>query len=871
MFNGSNPLMGFHIYRGTSREELVPYNYTSKNELFFNDTNVSYGVPYYYLINSYTDAGESLGDEILLGTAMGRPMPPVNVTVNPGDHYVNISWKPPKSDKGSNITQYRIERGLNLDSFYDLIIRNSNRTYYNDTFVDNRQLYYYRVFSANSIGESDPSSTVSAVPKKLPPTVNSLEYNPCDCGANLTWMRSPDPYFEHFNVYRGTRELISGGLMGYYFSNMDHTNLSHESQDMEIDFDWGFDPPLPRMGDNQYSVRWEGYLKALFSGSYTIILKVDGGVRVWIDNIPIINTWVDGWHEELSASVYLTDGEHLLKIDYFNMESRGAIRLMWAPPETETHVIPMESLFGYHITYELIAQTELNRYTDTDLEIAKAYYYYIRAENDAGESLIGNIIEIYPIGKSTPPSAFDIEMGDGVVELTWGPPSNFKGSEVFEYRIYRANGTQKVEYYANVTAEVFSFNDTDIVNGLTYFYFVTAVNDAGESTPTTSLMAVPIGRPSPPINPKVELHAEGLKVSWASPVFDGGAVLRGFNVYRSVNGGNRTFIYWVNDFLVHAHIDPDVEGGNTYNYWITALNQVGESTFSENVTIYYPVQGDDDDVDDDEDDDQDKEGTFPTGLVIGMVIGLLLLIAIAVAAFLYLRSNKEKKEELKIGPVPVGSAPGVGTDATYDIFHPDDRELDDFGQPLIRDLPTIQPNMKLPAPANGPGYPPQGYSRDGYQQGQEWLQQMPQQYQQGYPPQQGPEYQLPPEQEQYYEQLAGDYYRGQPPQQGPPGYPPRGYQENYPYPTQGVPPTGYQQGMGDREYYQQVGGGQEMGHLPPDTSMETPQGGPLEGGYYQEDLGPQGVEYLDQMQTAGNLPPGEVEEKNLRLPEGEEE
>jgi len=859
LFNGTNPLLGFRIYRGTNKDELKPYNDTSRIVHFLNDTNVSYGVRYFYLINSFTDAGESPGDELVSGIPSGRPTPPMNVTVKTGDGYVNMSWKPPLMDKGSNITQYRIERGLDLESLSDLIIRGSDRTYYNDTIVDNRQAYYYRVFAVNDVGESEPSSTVSAVPKKLPPPVNSLEYHPCDYGADLTWKRSPDPYFEHFNLYRGSRELISGGLMGYYYSNIDHTNLSHVSQDMQIDFDWGLEPPIPRMGDNEYSVRWEGFLKATHTGSHTIALRVDGGVRVWIDSIPTINTWVDGWHEELSASVYLTEGEHMLKIDYFNRESRGAIRLMWAPPETETHIIPMESLFGYHITYELIAQTELNRYTDTDLEIAKAYYYYVRAENDAGESPMGNIIEVYPIGRSGPPTAFSIELWDEVVGLKWGPPSETRGSDVLEYRIYRANGTQKVELYANVSGDVFGFNDTDIVNGLTYFYFVTAVNGAGESPGTTSIMAVPIGRPSPPTNPKVELHDEGVKASWASPVFDGGATLRGFNVYRSVNGGNRTFIYWVNDFLVHAHIDADVEEGNTYDYWITALNQVGESTFSENVSIYYPVVDTDDEVVEDEDDDRQNEGEFPTGPVIGVVV--VVLLALLIVILLIMRSRKNRKEELMIGPVPVGAPPEVGMDGTYDIFHPDGEEFDEFGQPLIRDLPTIQPDMRLPAPANGQGYPRQGYSKEGYQPGQEWIQQMPQQYQQGYPVQQEPGYQLPPEQEYYLQE-------GYPPVEEQQGYYPDGYGDSYQYSPPGVAPQEYSEGQ---EYYQQVGAGTEMGHLPPDQSGDIGQGGPLEEGYYRDGLGPGDAEYLGGMQTGGNLPPGEVEERDLRLPGSDEE
>ncbi|MGA1819932.1 MAG: PA14 domain-containing protein [Thermoplasmatota archaeon] len=790
---GTHPLLGYRIYKGDRIENITLFNDTVPGSGWFNDTEVSYGVTYHYMITAYSEAGESLSEDLLEATPMGKPTPPVNLTVHSGDRFVNISWKPPLMNKGSNITGYRLERGLDLSSYYDLIQLGPNKRYYNDTIVDNRQTYYYRIFARNEIGESLPSSNVSAVPKKTPPPVNSLAYEPIDQGAALSWNRCTDPYFHHFNVYRGTRDLISGGLMGRYYNEVDFTNLSFENQDYVVDFDWGTGPPIPRMEDSNFSIRWDGFLKAAITGSYTIIIRADGGVRVWIDNIPLIDVWKDGWHESLTASVYLINGEHQIKIEYFNQEDRAAIRLSWAPPDMETQTIPTSSLFGYYIEYELVQMTPELSYTDEELQIGRYYYYHVKAVNDAGESPLGNVIEVYVIGIPGEPRNFVLRIGDGYVNLSWEQPIELKGSRIAEYRIFRANGTDMVQFYGNVSGDTLHFNDTSVVNGLDYFYYVTAVNDAGESAPSTSLKGIPVGKPSPPRTPKAELYEGGVKVTWASPKFNGGADLMGFNVYRSVNGGNRTFVYWENDFMVQGYIDHDVSGGNTYEYWITALNEVGESEFSDNVSISLPAPP----VVDDDDDDDDvepvgNESKFPFGWVITTVV--VLLIAAAAVAFLIIRGRKRSEQELMIGPVSAETGmpmPMAGGDDTFDIFHPGGQPTP-LSQVMEEVYHSELPHQELPEqqPA-APAYDQHGSPQEGYPQ-------------QGYP------------QDQYYDQ------HGYPQE----GYPPQGYPQDQYYDQQGYPQEGYPQG----QYYDQQGYQEGQGYYSEQPPQQYPEGYYEQGG-----------------------------------------
>ena len=77
-------------------------------------------------------------------------------------------------------------------------------------------------------------------------------------------------------------------------------------------------------------------------------------------------------------------------------------------------------------------------------------------------------------------------VGDGHVNLTWNAPENDGGLTITEYRVYR-NGTK----IATVPANQLWYNDTNVDNGQTYTYYVTAVNAAGESPKSDEVQATP--------------------------------------------------------------------------------------------------------------------------------------------------------------------------------------------------------------------------------------------------------------------------------------------------------------------------------------------------------------------------------------------
>jgi hypothetical protein len=73
--------------------------------------------------------------------------------------------------------------------------------------------------------------------------------------------------------------------------------------------------------------------------------------------------------------------------------------------------------------------------------------------------------------------------GVGKVTLNWTPPADDGGSFITQYRIYRgtdALGALTILTSINVTQFMYVYVDTDVVYGSTYYYRISAVNDAGE-------------------------------------------------------------------------------------------------------------------------------------------------------------------------------------------------------------------------------------------------------------------------------------------------------------------------------------------------------------------------------------------------------
>jgi len=136
------------------------------------------------------------------------------------------------------------------------------------------------------------------------------------------------------------------GLEGQYYSGTDLANLKFTRIDPAIEFDFATKAPHPSVGTNNLSVRWSGQVKANFSEAYTFHATSDDGVRLWIDDKLVIDSWIDRAPVEDNAVVNLTAGmRYNIKMEYFQGGGSAIVRLMWSSRSTPKQLIPAVNLF----------------------------------------------------------------------------------------------------------------------------------------------------------------------------------------------------------------------------------------------------------------------------------------------------------------------------------------------------------------------------------------------------------------------------------------------------------------------------------------------------------------------------------------------
>jgi hypothetical protein len=135
-------------------------------------------------------------------------------------------------------------------------------------------------------------------------------------------------------------------LLGIYFNTPDCTGEFFKTRyDPTIDFDWGHGPPMPEMNSNRFSVRWVGQFVVPTTEHYTFHTVTDDGVRLYINNRPII----DAWREEIlnlaAPPLVLIAGQtNELRMEMFDATDRAMARLFWSSPTNPRGIIPTARL-----------------------------------------------------------------------------------------------------------------------------------------------------------------------------------------------------------------------------------------------------------------------------------------------------------------------------------------------------------------------------------------------------------------------------------------------------------------------------------------------------------------------------------------------
>jgi M6 family metalloprotease-like protein len=191
----------------------------------------------------------------------------------------------------------------------------------------------------------------------------------------------------------------------------------------------------------------------------------------------------------------------------------------------------------------------------------------------------------------SPPQSLTATPRHSRVELEWEEPAAARTRavlrddarlQVLGYNIYR-NG---LRINSETVAETL-YEDNDVSNGESYQYYITTLYEIGESEASNTAVAVPYDLHTP-LNLTANLQNRLVELEWEAPLplrrgnttrLNSRLVLTGYNVYRD-------------DLLLNPepvadefYSDSDVEPGISYQYFVTALYDEGESEPSNSIDV----------------------------------------------------------------------------------------------------------------------------------------------------------------------------------------------------------------------------------------------------------------------------------------------
>jgi len=118
-------------------------------------------------------------------------------------------------------------------------------------------------------------------------------------------------------------------FLAQFYNNTDLSGTPVFSRyDNSINYDWGTGGPGNGVKNDQFSARWTGSFN-FEGGDYTFKQSVDDGMRVWVDNNLIHDTWNGRNAVDYSRVVPMTPGQHTVKVEYKEWTDSALAKVSW--------------------------------------------------------------------------------------------------------------------------------------------------------------------------------------------------------------------------------------------------------------------------------------------------------------------------------------------------------------------------------------------------------------------------------------------------------------------------------------------------------------------------------------------------------------
>lgn len=121
------------------------------------------------------------------------------------------------------------------------------------------------------------------------------------------------------------------GWIGRYYNNPNREGQpALKRDDPDINFDWGFGSPAPEINADNFSVDWQRSIP-LNGGQYLFTIEVDDGVRLFIDNQLVLDSYNVLGSRTVTATRSLSAGTHFFQIQYVEYTGLAKIKFRYDP------------------------------------------------------------------------------------------------------------------------------------------------------------------------------------------------------------------------------------------------------------------------------------------------------------------------------------------------------------------------------------------------------------------------------------------------------------------------------------------------------------------------------------------------------------
>jgi hypothetical protein len=103
---------------------------------------------------------------------------------------------------------------------------------------------------------------------------------------------------------------------GEYYGNVDLAGTPVlVRNDATIAFEWGANAPAPGVPADRFSARWTRVL-TFAQGPYRFVTRADDGIRVYVDERPVIDAWDSTGDRTFDGYVWLSAGTHTVRVEF---------------------------------------------------------------------------------------------------------------------------------------------------------------------------------------------------------------------------------------------------------------------------------------------------------------------------------------------------------------------------------------------------------------------------------------------------------------------------------------------------------------------------------------------------------------------------